>query len=87
MVSGAGLLKSAANLENGQKFIDFLLSVPGQQYFAAQTVEYPLVEGVTTLDELPPLAELDEVAIDVDLAQLADLAGTQAMLLDLRIID
>ena len=87
MVSGAGLIKSASNPENGQKFIDFLLSVPGQQYFAAQTVEYPLVEGVTTLDELPPLAELDELAVDVDLAQLADLAGTQAMLLDLRIID
>jgi iron(III) transport system substrate-binding protein len=87
MVSGAGLLKSAANPENGQKFIDFLLSLPGQQYFAAQTVEYPLVEGVTTLDGLPPLAELDELAVDVDLAQLADLAGTQAMLLDLGIID
>jgi iron(III) transport system substrate-binding protein len=87
MVSGAGLLKSAANPENAQKFIDFLLSVPGQQYFAAQTVEYPLVEGVTTTNGLPPLAELDEVAVDIDLAQLADLAGTQAMLVDLGIID
>jgi len=87
MVSGAGILRSAANPDNAQKFIDFLLSVPGQQYFAAQTVEYPLVEGVTTADGLPPLAELDEVAVDIDLAQLADLAGTQEMLLDLGIID
>jgi iron(III) transport system substrate-binding protein len=87
MVSGAGILKSAANPENAQKLIDFLLSVPGQQYFAAQTVEYPLVEGVSTAAGLPPLAELDEVALDIDLAQLADLAGTQAMLLDLGIID
>jgi len=87
MVSGAGVLKSAANPENAQKFVNFLLSLPGQQYFAAQTVEYPLVEGVSTTAGLPPLAELDAVALDIDLAQLADLAGTQAMLLDLGIID
>jgi iron(III) transport system substrate-binding protein len=87
MVSGAGILKSAANPDNAQKFVDFLLSLPGQQYFAAQTVEYPLVEGVSTIAGLPPLAELDAVAVDIDLAQLADLAGTQAMLLDLGIID
>lgn len=87
MVSGAGILKSAANPENAQKFIDFLLSVPGQQYFAAQTFEYPLVEGVTTVTGLPPLADLDVQAIDVDLSQMADLAGTQEMLLELGIID
>ncbi len=87
MVSGAGILKSAANPDNAQRFLDFLLSVPGQQYFAAQTVEYPLVEGVSITAGLPPLAELDEVALDIDLADLADLAGTQAMLLDLGIID
>jgi iron(III) transport system substrate-binding protein len=87
MVSGAGILKSAANPENAQKFIDFLLSVPGQQYFAAQTFEYPLVEGVNTVAELPPLADLDGQAIDIDLAQLADLAGTQEMLLEMGIID
>jgi iron(III) transport system substrate-binding protein len=87
MVSGAGILETAANPENAQRFIDFLLSVPGQQYFAAQTVEYPLVEGVSTTAGLPPLAELDAIAVDIDLAQLADLAGTQQMLLDLGIID
>jgi len=42
---------------------------------------------VTTANDLPPLAELDAVAVDIDLAQLADLAGTQEMLLDLGIID
>lgn len=87
MVSGAGILKSAANPENAQKFIDFLLSVPGQQYFAAQTFEYPLVEGVNTVAGLPSLAGLDSQAIDIDLSQLADLAGTQEMLLELGIID
>jgi len=87
MVSGAGILETAANPENAQKFLDFLLSIPGQQYFASQTVEYPVVEGVTTVAGLPPLTELDAMAIDIDLAQLSDLVGTQEMLLDLGIID
>jgi iron(III) transport system substrate-binding protein len=87
MVSGAGVLRTAPNLENARKFIEFLLSVPGQQYFAAQTFEYPLVEGVNIVASLPPLAELDAIAIDIDLADLADLEGTQDMLLDLGIIE
>jgi len=73
MVSGAGILKTAQNANNAQRFIEFLLSVPGQQYFSAQTFEYPLVEGVTTIANLPPLADLDAVAIDLSLTDLADL--------------
>lgn len=87
MVSGAGILKTAANSANAERFIEFLLSIPGQQYFSAQTFEYPLVEGVTTIANLPPLADLDEVAINLPLTDLADLAGTQNMLLDLGIIE
>jgi iron(III) transport system substrate-binding protein len=87
MVSGAGQLKSAENQENGLEFVKFLLSIVGQQYFADQTFEYPLVEGVTTVAGLPRLAELDEQAVDIDLSQLADVAGTQEMLLELGVID
>jgi len=87
MVSGAGILESAKNKDNAQRFIDFLLSLPAQQYFASQTFEYPLIEGVTTASNLPPLAELDAVAIDIPLGDLADLQGTQDMLVDLGIIE
>jgi iron(III) transport system substrate-binding protein len=87
MVSGAGILQTAENADNAQRFIEFLLSVPGQQYFAAQTFEYPLVEGVTTIANLPPLADLDAVAIELSLTDLADLTGTQDMLLELGIIE
>jgi iron(III) transport system substrate-binding protein len=86
MVSGAGILDTAANRENAERFLAFLLSEPGQEYFAAETFEYPLVEGVATSAELPPLAELDAVAADIDLAQMADLAGTVQMLSDLGIL-
>lgn len=87
MVSGAGMLNTAQNPENALRFIEFLLSIPGQQYFASQTFEYPLVEGVQTVASLPSLAELDAVAVDIDLIDLADLAGTQALLTELGILE
>lgn len=86
MVSGAGVLQTAANHDNAVRFINFLLSLPGQQYFAAQTYEYPLVEGVAISPLLPPLAELDAAAVDIDLAQLDDLSGTVEMLSQLGIL-
>lgn len=87
MVSGAGILESAENGANAQRFVDFLLSLPAQQYFASQTFEYPLIEGINTVSNLPPLAELDAVAVDIPLGDLADLQGTQDMLIDLGIIE
>ena len=78
MVSGAGILKTAENSENAEAFIRFLLSAVGQQYFAGQTFEYPLVEGVRPSVLLTPLGEIEQP--DITLADLSDLAGTQAML-------
>jgi iron(III) transport system substrate-binding protein len=88
MVSGAGILNSAENADNARKFIEFLLSVPGQQYFASQTFEYPVIpEGVTVPASLPPLAELDALAADIPLTDLADMQGTQDLLIELGIIE
>jgi len=87
MVSGAGILREADNKENGEKFLSFLLSIPGQQYFASQTFEYPVIEGVAVSNMLPDAAELSSQAIDIPLADLADLQGTQDLLLDLGVID
>ena len=78
MVAGAGILHTGKNQENAEKFLQFLLSTVSQQYFATQTWEYPLVEGVVTPSGLTPLADLH--GIDVDLANLADLQGTVALL-------
>lgn len=87
MVSGAGILNSAGNAENARHFIEFLLSVPGQQYFASQTNEYPVIDGVALPASLPPLAELDAIAPDISLTELADLQGTQDLLIELGIIE
>lgn len=78
LVSGAGILNTAENSENAEAFIRFLLSPVGQQYFAGQTFEYPMVEGVRPSVLLTPLADISQP--DITLADLADLAGTQALL-------
>ena len=78
LVSGAGILETADNPENAKAFIRFLLSSVGQQYFAGQTFEYPMVEGVRPSVLLTPLADIEQP--DITLADLSDLAGTQALL-------
>ena len=81
MVSGAGILSTAENRENAERFVEFLLGTVAQQFFAGQTFEYPLVEGVNVNRLLTPL---DEIARpDIALADLADLDGTTAILRDL----
>ena len=78
LVSGAGILETADNPENAEAFIRFLLSSVGQQYFAGQTFEYPMVEGVRPSVLLTPLDEI--VQPEITLVDLADLVGTQELL-------
>ena len=78
LAAGAGVLDTAENPEAGQEFLKFALSEEAQQYFADETHEYPLVEGVEINDELPPLSETQ--GPEVDLSNLDDLGGTLELL-------
>lgn len=78
MVAGAGILQTSDNREAAEKFLEFMLSKVGQQYFAGQTFEYPLVEGVKVPHVLVPLEEIDHP--NIALKDLADLEGTQRLL-------
>jgi iron(III) transport system substrate-binding protein len=78
MVAGAGILEASKNKEPAEKFLEFLLSTVGQQYFAAQTFEYPLVEGVNTPLVLVPLSEINQP--NIPMKDIADLRATQALL-------
>ena len=84
MVAGAGILESSDNRDNAERFLNFMLSTVAQQYFAGQTYEYPLVEGVKTNRLLTPFEEIDNP--EIDMASLADLKGTQSLLRDLGIL-
>jgi iron(III) transport system substrate-binding protein len=84
LVAGGGILKTAENKDNAERFFNFMLSRVVQQYFSGQTYEYPLVDGVKTNRILTPLEEINNP--DIDMASLDDLAGTQTLLRDLGIL-
>ena len=84
LVAGGGILKTAENKDNAERFFNFMLSRVVQQYFSGQTYEYPLVDGVNTNRILTPLEEINNP--DIDMASLDDLAGTQTLLRDLGIL-
>jgi iron(III) transport system substrate-binding protein len=84
-VAGLGILASSDQPTEAAAFIDFLLSPEAQTYFAESTFEYPLVEGVPTIEGLMPIVELG--APPVGLGQLEDLAGTLALMRELELID
>jgi iron(III) transport system substrate-binding protein len=80
-VAGAGVLNTTNQAELALRFVDFLLSTEAQQYFASETVEYPLItEAIEINPLLRPLAELNPPQID--LSDLSDLQGTLEMLQD-----
>ncbi len=84
MITGAGLLETARNRENGEKLLRFLLSKVAQQYFAEQAFDYPLVDGVVLHSSLRPLSELNMP--DIDMEDLSDIKGTLALLRDVGVV-
>ena len=84
MVAGTGILRTGPNQRNAEVFVRFLLSRVAQQYFAASTYEYPLIEGVKTDRLLPPIESLN--GPDIDFALLDDLAGTEELLRSVGVI-
>lgn len=85
MVAGVGILDTAANRSAAEGFIKYMLSRDAQQYFANETFEYPVIEGVATHRLLTPLEDVNKP--DIDMADLDDLQGTQALLRDLGILN
>ena len=78
MVAGAGILSESANPGNAQKFIDYLLSDSAQQYFAAETYEYPLTGRIPASGGVIPLSEINNP--DLSSQDLSDLAGSQKLI-------
>lgn len=78
LVAGAGILTTSDNKVTGEKFLEFMLSQVAQQYFASQTFEYPLVEGVSTSGLMLPLSQINNPTVAMQ--DLVDLKGTQALL-------
>jgi iron(III) transport system substrate-binding protein len=83
-VAGVGITAPAAESNNAQTFVEWMLSPTAQQYFVDVTYEYPVIESIAAADGLPPLASLR--GPDIELAELADLPGTLAMREDVGLL-
>jgi iron(III) transport system substrate-binding protein len=69
MPAGVGILSTTDNGDEAEQFVEFLLSQSAQEYFATETLEYPVIDGVSPDPILPPLASLAQP--DIDLSDLA----------------
>jgi iron(III) transport system substrate-binding protein len=56
--AGAGVLRTAEHEVDAQRFVRFLLGGEAQRYFATDTAEYPLVDGVERLKGLKALSDV-----------------------------
>lgn len=83
-VAGAGVLATSQNVPAAIAFVEFLLSEESQRYFAGETYEYPLLDGVEADDRLTPLADIESP--DIDLSDLADLEGTLQLMQEVGVL-
>jgi iron(III) transport system substrate-binding protein len=83
-VAGAGVLASSDSPDLAARFVDYLLEASSQTYFAEETFEYPLVEGVDANADLTSIADL--APVDVDLGRLEDLQGSLTLMREVGIL-
>ncbi|MGI8631280.1 MAG: iron ABC transporter substrate-binding protein [Solirubrobacterales bacterium] len=77
-VAGAGIVTGSEEAATAEQFIRFLLNKESQTYFADETKEYPLIDGVEPDSSLPALSEIQQPG--VDLSDLDDLEGTTKLI-------
>ena len=77
-VSGVGIVKGTSRRAAAERFVSYMLGDEAQRYYANETKEYPLVDGVEPEAGLPPLDSIDGPAID--LGELASLKETLDLL-------
>ncbi|MDA1240705.1 MAG: extracellular solute-binding protein [Chloroflexi bacterium] len=70
-VAGGGVLKTSQNPAAAEALLAFLLSNTGQQYFADETYEYPVIDGIAIAESVTPLDQIEPPAVDInDLTEL-----------------
>lgn len=77
-VAGVAIINETDQEDQAIALIEYLLSPDAQSYFAEETNEYPLVQGVASPKNQVPLAQIQSP--EIDLSNLEDLEGTLALL-------
>jgi iron(III) transport system substrate-binding protein len=82
--SSASVLASSGRQEDAQRFIAFLLEKESQEYFAEETFEYPLADGVPAAEGVPPLRSLRPPPGEQP-DELGDIATTGKLIAEARL--
>lgn len=77
--SSASVLAGSGRQEEARRFIAFLLEREAQEYFAEETFEYPLAQGVPAAGDVPPLRTLRPPPGEQP-DELGDIAATGRMI-------
>ncbi len=64
IVTAAGVTAASENVDGANRLLEFLLSEEAQTYFTTETFEYPLAEGATPWEGLPPLEDIGGLTYD-----------------------
>jgi iron(III) transport system substrate-binding protein len=64
-VAGIGVLATTDREDDAITFVKYLLGTDAQTYFAQDTKEYPLIDGVPIAEGLPPLDSLQSPQLDL----------------------
>jgi len=83
-VAGVGILDSSDSRDEAEKFVSWLLTEASQQYFATETHEYPVIDGVPAEADLVALRDIQTP--EIDLSDLDDLEGTLKLLQDTGVV-
>ncbi len=81
LVTGAGVIDTAPRPDEADQLIAFLLGDQAQQFFAAETFEYPLAAGVDPTVDLPPLEGIESPVVSFG-ALGGDLSRTRELISD-----
>lgn len=83
-VAGAGVLSTGKDRRAAEAFVEYLLSDGAQRYFAQETFEYPMVQGIPTDQRIMPLSQIEPP--NIDLSNLDDLDGTLKLMRELGVL-
>ena len=71
-VSAAGMLKTSKNPAAAQRFLAFMVSAPGQEAMIRTTAEYPVLPGLTSPYNLPPLTNFTAPVTPADMGSASE---------------
>jgi iron(III) transport system substrate-binding protein len=84
MATAVAITAHGADNPAALAFVEYMLTPEGQSYFAGETFEYPLVEGVPGPEGVPPLDDLEGPALDQ--TDLDSIEATQQLLTEVGLL-